>query len=88
MMLPGLISVAFYRRRPSWAQIVVGLVPTVVLSGLFGYVSPGGPLGRDGSVAVAIAGSVALYFGILWYLFTRYRAKAASTPTATERAAP
>ena len=37
MILPGLISVAFYRRRPTTWQIVMGLVFTIVVSALLGY---------------------------------------------------
>jgi hypothetical protein len=72
MILPGLISVAFYKRRPSRALIALGLLPTVGLSAFLGYVSPGGALGQEGSVIVAIVGGVVLYFGILAYLYTRY----------------
>ena len=72
MMLPGLVSLAFYRRRPKSSQIVLGAVFTVVTSAALGYISPGGPLGRLGSVVVAIVGGVAIYFGILLYLYSRY----------------
>ena len=83
MILPGLVSLAFYRRRPSNGSIVLGLGFTVVLSAALGYVSPGGPLGRWGSVLVAIVGGVVLYLGILAYLFTRYRARSGSPPAST-----
>lgn len=87
MILPGLISVAFYRRRPSTAQVVLGVAATVVLSALLGYVSPPGPLTQLGSVVVAIAGGVLLYVGVLLYLVYRYQprhaAAVASHPPAT-----
>jgi hypothetical protein len=72
MMLPGLVSLAFYRRRPKSGQIVLGAAFTVVASAALGYFSPGGPLGQLGSVIVAVVGGVAIYFGILLYLYTRY----------------
>lgn len=71
VILSGLISVAFSKRRPSTTQIVLGLVATVLLSAPLGYVSPGGPLGQVGSVIVAIIGGVLLYITILaypWYV--------------------
>jgi hypothetical protein len=82
MILPGLISLAFYKRRPTGLQIALGLIATVGLSAALGYVSPGGALGQWGSVVVAIIGGVLLYFGILAYLFHRYQPHlAAASPT-------
>jgi hypothetical protein len=75
MILPGLISIAFYRKRPSSLQVGLGLVATVVLSAALGYISPGGPLGQLGSVIVAIVGGVAIYLAILWYLIYVYQPK-------------
>jgi len=72
MILPGLVSLAFYKRPPSRRTVLLGLGFTVVLSALLGYISPGGPIGQLGSVLVAIAGGVALYFAILVFLRTRY----------------
>jgi len=83
MILPGLISVAFYRRRPSRTLIGLGLVPTIVLSALLGYVSPSGPVGQAGSVVIAIVGAVALYFGILWYLSSHQRPTSPPPPEET-----
>ena len=84
MILPGLVSLAFYRRRPSQRLVVSGLVFTIGASALLGYISPGGPLGQLGSVLVAIAGGVILYFVILVVLYRRYRPRdseaAPSTP--------
>jgi hypothetical protein len=88
MILPGLISLAFYKRRPSTVQIVIGLVATVALSAVLGYVSPPGPLTRDGSVVVAIAGGVLLYFGILAYLYYRYQPTPTNPPMTTPPAVP
>src|SRR5260370_22967053 len=53
MFAPGIISLAFYKRKPSLVQVILGLVATIVLSALLGYISPGGPLGQIGSVIVA-----------------------------------
>jgi len=36
MMLPGLIPLAFYKRKPTAAQVVLGLASTVVLSAYLG----------------------------------------------------
>lgn len=80
VILPGLISIAFYKRRPSTTQIVLGLVATVLLSALLGYVSPGGPLGQVGSVIVAIIGGVLLYVAILAYLWYVYYPKHSKPP--------
>jgi len=88
MILPGLISIAFYKRKPSALQVGLGLVATVVLSALLGYVSPGGPLGQLGSVIVAIAGGIALYIAILGYLIYYYQPKHANLPTQAPPATP
>jgi uncharacterized membrane protein YeaQ/YmgE (transglycosylase-associated protein family) len=88
MILPGLISIAFYKRRPSALQITLGLAATVILSALLGYISPGGPLGQWGSVVVAVIGGVLLYFGILAYLYYRYQPRHAESPMATPPAVP
>jgi uncharacterized membrane protein YeaQ/YmgE (transglycosylase-associated protein family) len=84
MILPGLISLAFYKRPPSRNQIILGLVATIALSAVLGYISPGGPIGQWGSVIVAIIGGVLLYVAILAFLNYRYRSKqtAASAPVA------
>jgi hypothetical protein len=79
MILPGLISIAFYRKRPTPVQIALGLVATIALSAALGYISPGGPLGQLGSVIVAIIGGVAIYFVILWYLISVYQPKHAAS---------
>ena len=88
MILPGLISLAFYKRSPGPGQIVLGLVATVVLSALLGYISPGGPLGQLGSVIVAVVGGVVLYFAILAYLYYRYIPKHARPPVPTSPVVP
>jgi len=80
MILPGLISIAFYKRRPTLVQIGLGLVATILLSAVLGYISPGGPLGQLGSVIVAIVGGVVIYFAILWYLIYVYQPKHAARP--------
>jgi uncharacterized membrane protein YeaQ/YmgE (transglycosylase-associated protein family) len=72
MFAPGIISLAFYKRRPSRVQVILGLVATIVLSALLGYISPSGPIGTLGSAILAIIGGVILYFAILTYLLYRY----------------
>jgi hypothetical protein len=85
MILPGLISVAFYRRRPSALQIGLGLVFTVVLSGLLGYIQDVGTSRVWENVALAIVGGVVLYAAILAYLVYHYLPKRAK---AREQSAP
>lgn len=75
MILPGLISAAFYRRRPSRGQIALGLAFTIVSSAALGYWQDAGTSRVWLNVALAIAGGVILYFGILailvyWYFPT------------------
>ncbi len=77
MILPGLISVAFYRRRPSAIQIGLGLAFTVVVSGLLGYVQDVGTSRVWENVVLAIVGGVILYVVILLYLVYRYLPKRA-----------
>ncbi len=72
MILPGLISAVFYRRRPSALQIGLGLVFTIVLSGLLGYIQDVGTSRVWENVALAIVGGVILYVAILAYLVYRY----------------
>jgi Na+-driven multidrug efflux pump len=88
VILPGLISVAFYKRKPTAVQIGLGLVATIVLSAALGYISPGGPLGVVGSVVVAIAGGVVLYLAILWYLVYVYQPKHAPSSSQIPPAIP
>ncbi len=91
MILPGLISVAFYRRRPSTIQISLGVVFTVVLSGLLGYIQDVGTSRVWENVALAIVGGVILYVAILAYLVYRYlpkRAKAEEQQTPSSSAPP
>jgi hypothetical protein len=91
MILPGLISVAFYRRRPSALQVSLGIVFTVALSGLLGYVQDAGTPRVWENVALAIVGGLILYVAILAYLIYRYfpkRAKAGEQPTTSASAPP
>ncbi len=88
MFAPGIISLAFYKRRPSLVQVILGLVATVVLSALLGYVSPGGPLGQVGSVIVAVLGGVILYVLILVGLLYWYQPRHAKPPIPTPAPAP
>ncbi|MCI4319735.1 MAG: hypothetical protein L3K23_06365 [Thermoplasmata archaeon] len=80
MILPGLISLAFYKRRPTGAQIFAGLAATIALSAVLGYVSPPGPPTQLGSVIVAIVGGVLLYAAILVFLLYRYQPRRAGAP--------
>jgi uncharacterized membrane protein YeaQ/YmgE (transglycosylase-associated protein family) len=82
MIAPGIISLAFYKRRPSRVQVILGLVATIVLSALLGYISPGGPLGQLGSVIVAVVGGVILYVAILAVLLYWYQPRHAKPPMA------
>ena len=86
MFVPGIISLAFYKRRPSRVQVILGLVATVVLSALLGYISPGGPIGQTGSVILAMVGGVILYVVILAVLVYWYQPRHAKPPMATSSA--
>jgi len=77
MILPGLISAAFYKRRPSGLQLGLGLVFTVVLSGLLGYIQDVGTSRVWENVVIAIVGGVVLYVAILAYLVYWYYPKRA-----------
>ena len=91
MILPGLISIAFYRRRPSAVQIGLGLAFTVVVSGLLGYVQDVGTSRVWENVAVAIVGGVVIYVAILLYLIYRYlpkRARANESPPSASSTPP
>ena len=83
MFAPGIISLAFYKRRPSRVQVILGLVATIVLSALLGYISPGGPLGQVGSVILAVIGGVILYVVILAVLLYWYQPRHAKPPMPT-----
>ena len=85
MFAPGIISLAFYKRRPSRVQVILGLVATIMLSALLGYISPSGPLGQVGSVILAVVGGVILYAVILAVLLYWYQPRHAKprTPTPT-----
>ena len=85
MILPGLVSVVFYRRRPSVLQTGLGLAFTVVLSGCLGYVQDMGTSRVWENTVIAIVGGVALYAAILaylvyWYYPKRARRGEPSTP--------
>jgi len=86
MFVPGIISLAFYKRKPSRVQVILGLVATVVLSAVLGYISPGGPIGQIGSVILAVIGGVILYVAILAYLIYRYQPRHAKPPMAASPA--
>jgi uncharacterized membrane protein YeaQ/YmgE (transglycosylase-associated protein family) len=83
MFVPGIISLAFYKRRPSRVQVILGLVATVVLSALLGYISPPVPFGQLGSVILAVVGGVILYVAILAILLYWYQPRQAKPRTPT-----
>jgi glucose-6-phosphate-specific signal transduction histidine kinase len=75
MMLPGLISVAFYKRRPPWSQVVLGLVVTVALSAVLGYPFVGNPLSHGGPIVGPLLGAISgavLYLVIVAIIFYHY----------------
>ncbi len=75
MILPGLVSAAFFRRRPSTLQISLSLIFTVVASGLLGFWQDYGTSRVWENTALAIVGGVILYVAILAYLVLRYYPK-------------
>src|SRR5437879_9169817 len=83
MFVPGIISLAFYKRRPSRVQVILGLIATIVLSALLGYISPSGSLGQVGSVILAVVGGVILYVMILAVLLYWYQPRHAKSRTQT-----
>ena len=83
MFAPGIISLAFYKRRPSRVQVILGLIATIVLSALLGYISPGGSLGQVGSVILAMVGGVILYVVTLAVLLYWYQPRHAKPPMPT-----
>jgi FtsH-binding integral membrane protein len=72
MFAPGLISAVFYRRRPTKAQVALGVTFTVVFSGLLGYIQDVGTSRVWENVALAIILGVILYAAILAYLVYVY----------------
>jgi hypothetical protein len=81
MFAPGLISAAFYRRRPGALQISLGIVFTVVVSGLLGYIQDYGTSRVWTNVALAIAGGLIIYLAILAYLLYVYFPKRTRGPS-------
>ena len=79
MILPGLISIAFYRRRPTTSQIALGLAFTVVASALLGYWQDEGTSFVWYNVILAIVGGVVLYVAILAYFVYVYFPKRMNT---------
>ncbi len=82
MILPGLVSVAFYRRRPSGLQIAAGLSFTVVVSGLLGYLQDQGTSRVWENTAAAVIGGVVLYVVVLAVLYYWYFPKHSGAPLA------
>ncbi len=74
---PGLISVAFYRRRPTVFQVALGTAFTVGASGVLGYLQDAGTPRAWENVALAIVGGLILYVAILAYLLYVYLPKRA-----------
>ncbi len=77
MFVPGLISAAFYRRRPTGLQISLGIAFTVGASGALGYLQDAGTPRVWENVTLAIAGGLVLYMAILVYLLYVYFPKRA-----------
>jgi hypothetical protein len=76
MMLPGLISIAFYKRRPKLGQVVLGFVTTVILSALLGYPFAGNPLSHGGPLVGPLLGAISaalVYLVVVGYFYYRYR---------------
>jgi hypothetical protein len=91
MMLPGLISVAFYKRRPPVSQVVLGLRATLALSAVLGYPFAGNPFSHGGPIigplAAAISGAV-LYLAVIAFIYYYYREKLPNAGTAAPVAPP
>ena len=79
MMLPGLISIAFYRRRPTAAQLTLGVVFTIVVSGLLGYLQDYGTSRVWENTVLAIVLGLVLYVAVLAYLYYGYFPKKEAT---------
>jgi drug/metabolite transporter (DMT)-like permease len=78
MMLPGLISLAFYKRRPTWGQVTVGLVASVGIGALIGYPFPGNPI--QGGPVIAGASAGILYLAVVAYFYYRYNPNRVKAP--------
>ncbi|MGI0053933.1 MAG: hypothetical protein ACREC5_05315 [Thermoplasmata archaeon] len=78
-----MISLAFYKRRPTRLQNASGLAATIGLSALLGYVQDAGtPKVWENAFLAAVLG-VILYIAILAYLLYRYQPRHAKhEPTA------
>jgi hypothetical protein len=81
MMLPGLISLAFYKRVPTVPQFALGLAASVGLGALIGYPFPGTPI-RGGPWLAALSAAI-LYVAIVAYFYYRYRPRPAATSAPT-----
>ena len=84
VFIPGVISVAFYKRRPSSVQIILGLAATIALSALLGYIQDAGTSRVWLNMTEAAIGGVIIYLAILAYLIYRYqprRLRNAPAPT-------
>lgn len=75
MILPGLISAAFYRRRPTALQIAGGVVFTIALSAFLGYIQDAGTSRVWLNVLIAVVGGLVLYVAILLYIVYVYLPK-------------
>ncbi|MCI4335931.1 MAG: hypothetical protein L3K17_01860 [Thermoplasmata archaeon] len=90
MILPGLISAAFYPRPPTPLPIAGGLDFPVLLSGLLGYIQDVGTSRVWLNVTIAIVGGVIPYVAILVYLVSVYfpRLKKAGGTAGTSAGSP
>lgn len=66
------MAAIFYRRRPTSLQIALGVLFTIVFSGVLGYIQDAGTSRVWENVALAIAGGLVLYVAILAYLIYVY----------------
>ncbi|MGI0072012.1 MAG: hypothetical protein ACRECT_08130 [Thermoplasmata archaeon] len=88
MILPGLVSIVFYRRRPTKVQIGLGLGFTVVFSALLAYFQAQGTWWLWWDIAAAVVGGVILYVAILAYLLYKYQPRHAGLTVAAPPASP
>ncbi len=78
MILPGLLPLVFYKRRPSRWQIALGLLASLLLSAALGYWQDEGTSRVWLNTLVAAIGGGLLYGAILAYLMYRYQPRRAS----------
>ncbi|HXQ94414.1 MAG TPA: hypothetical protein VN864_04505 [Thermoplasmata archaeon] len=85
MMLPGLISLAFYKRVPTIPQFALGLAASVGIGALIGYPFSGNPI-RGGPFWAGFSAGV-LYVAIVAVFYYLYRPRPAVPPESVPPAA-